>query len=163
MCKYLPSLFLGTLLLGAAACNHPDDSNLIGAEEGGEHGFDAQWPDHVPQVIDFEIHVKGLLEIMCLECHNSVDAERNAGFNMETRELMMTTGRTPPAIVPGQPENSLFLEVLEFGHDHPMNMPPAPDKIWGKRREILERWIRQGAVWPEDVRMIRPQDWPDQE
>lgn len=119
------------------------------------------WPSRVPEEIVFKRDVKPLLEMQCLECHNSKDATQNAGFNLETRHLAMTTGRKPSAIRPGDPESSLLIQVLELDVNHPTNMPPAPDKIWGARMEILKKWIKQGAKWPENVRMVRPQDWAE--
>ena len=122
---------------------------------------DPAWPTRVPDEIDFVRDVKPMLEIRCLECHNTIDAAKYAGLNLETRKLAMTTGRTPPVIRPGDPENSLFITVLKLDHMHPTNMPPVPDKIQGPPLKIFEKWIRDGAEWPEDVRLVRPQDWAE--
>jgi hypothetical protein len=94
-----------------------------------------------------------------MECHNSKDAGRNAGLNLETRKLAMSSGRTPPVIRAGDPKNSLFIQALLLDVAHPISMPPAPDKIWDARLRILEKWIRDGADWPESIRLVRPQDW----
>ena len=128
---------------------------------GPDISDDPAWPTRVPDEIDFVRDVKPILEIRCLECHNTKDAAKYAGLNLETRKLAMTTGRTPPAIRPGDPDNSPFITVLKLDHMHPTNMPPAPDKIRGAPLEIFEKWIRDGAPWPEDVRLVRPQDWPE--
>ncbi|MEM7386702.1 MAG: c-type cytochrome domain-containing protein [Verrucomicrobiota bacterium] len=127
----------------------------------GDKPFDPFAPAYVPDRIVFEVHLKPLLEIECVQCHNSVDANENARFNLETRKLALTTGTRAPAIKPGDPENSLLVQVLELDGTHPLNMPPAPDKIWGNRMEILKKWIAQGAIWPENVRLVRPQDWAE--
>lgn len=37
-------------------------------------------------------------------------------------------------------------------------MPPTLNKIWGIRMEILRRWIAEGAVWPEDIRLVHPRE-----
>ena len=102
---------------------------------------------------------KPILETQCLECHNSKDALRHAGLNLETLKLAMTTGRQPPVIKPGDPKNSLLIQAMENPATHPVNMPPSPDKLWGTRMKILKKWIREGADWPEEIRLIRPQDW----
>ena len=39
-------------------------------------------------------------------------------------------------------------------------MPAAQEKVGGVRLAILEKWISQGAEWPNDVRLVRPQDIP---
>lgn len=116
------------------------------------------WPTKVPHVVNFDRHLKQMLEVECVQCHNSIDASTNAGLNLETRQLAMTTGRRPPVIVPGKPDESLLVQVLLLDPNHPTNMPPAPDKVRGARLKLLKKWIRQGAQWPDDVRLRRPQD-----
>jgi hypothetical protein len=129
-------------------------------QTGAHHYAESRiYPTRVPEKIDFARDVRPIIESQCLECHNSKDARHNAGLNLETRQLSMRTGRQPPVIRPGDPKNSLFIRALKLDAVHPISMPPAPDKIWDARLEILEKWIQTGAEWPEDIRLIRPQDW----
>ena len=127
----------------------------------GDPDYDPAWPQRVPWTINFERDVKPMMEIRCLECHNHIDAKDNGFLNLETRKDAMTTGRHAPVIRPGDPENSYFIRVIETNHGDASGMPPSPDKIWGVRMKILKKWIRQGAVWPEEVRLTRPQDWAE--
>ena len=113
----------------------------------------------MPRDVVFERDVKPILEIECLQCHNTKDAAQNAGLSLETRAQALTSGRSAPVIIPGKADQSLLVKVLQFKGDHPMNMPPAPDKIWGERLEMIKQWINEGAAWPEEVRLVRPQDW----
>jgi len=131
------------------------------AGQPGAHNYPENrlYPNRVPEKIDFARDVRPILETQCLECHNSKDARRNAGLNLETRKLAMTSGRQPPVIRPGDPKNSLLIQALRLDAAHPISMPPAPDKIWDARLKILEKWIRDGAAWPENIRLVRPQDW----
>ncbi len=99
--------------------------------------------------VDFEAEIKPMLELRCLQCHNSETAQDFADLNLETRELAMTTGRNPPVINAGNGEGSLLYQTLKLGTDHPMAMPPSPDKIWEETLEKIRRWIDQGAEWPE--------------
>lgn len=126
----------------------------------GAHNYpdNRLYPSRVPEKIDFARDIRPIIESQCLECHNSKDARHNAGLNLETRKHAMTSGRQPPVIRPGDPENSLFIRALRLDAAHPISMPPAPDKIWDARLKILEKWIRDGAEWPENIRLIRPQD-----
>ena len=113
----------------------------------------------MPREVVFQRDVQPILEIECLQCHNSKDAAKNGGLNLETRQLAFTTGKSAPVILPGNADGSLLIKVLKLEGDHPMNMPPAPDKIRGERLEIVKQWIDEGAAWPDDVRLVRPQDW----
>lgn len=108
----------------------------------------------------FITKIKPILELRCLECHNDLDAPDNAGLSLQTRNAAMTTGRSGGALKPGDPDGSLLLKVLSYGHDHPIAMPPSPDKLWDDKKKLIHDWIEDGAVWPEPPRgrLIRPQD-----
>lgn len=131
--------------------------------DGGSQFQDdaALWPKRVPAGrISFQKHVKPLLEDQCLECHNHVDGENFAGLNLETRSSAFNSGRNAPVIVPGAPDKSLLIQVLKLDSKHPTSMPAAQEKVEGVRLAILEKWIQQGAEWPSEVKLIRPQDLP---
>lgn len=151
-------LFTALALLFLAGCHAPEVDAKEPDKEPEEIGLPT-WPSKVPKgKIDFEKHVRPILIINCLECHNTKDAKDNGNFVLETKKLAMTTGTTPPALIPGKPDESLMLKVLTLEIAHPKSMPPAPDKIWGIRMEILRRWIKDGAEWPEDVRLVHPRE-----
>ncbi len=147
------------LLIGVVLPACREEGGIVDdLEEAPELGSPT-WPVEVPQgKIDFKKHVRPLLIINCLECHNSVDAAKNGNFILETRKLAMTTGATPPAIIPGNPDQSLLIKVLTLDPLHQKAMPPAPDKIWGVRMEILRKWITEGADWPESVKLVHPRE-----
>ncbi len=144
------SLFASAMLLSVSSCKQ---------EVVTEAEPYPSWPSKVPDgKIDFEKNVRPILIINCLECHNSESAPQNGNLNLETRELALTTGVHPPVIVPGSPDDSLLIKVLTIDGAHFGSMPPAPDKIWGVRMEILRRWIEEGAKWPKSVRLVHPRD-----
>ncbi|MCB1094375.1 MAG: hypothetical protein KDN22_02240 [Verrucomicrobiae bacterium] len=154
--KCLVSTLLITLAVALLSqCQSLQDSSSVPYEK------DVLWPDRVPDGrISFQNNVKPLLEDQCLECHNHVDARNFAGLNLETRHSALNSGRNAPVIVPGDPQNSLLIQVLKLDSKHPVSMPAAQEKIEGVRLAILEKWIQQGADWPENVRLLRPQDKP---
>jgi hypothetical protein len=105
----------------------------------------------------FRDDVAPILELRCLECHNR--QYKFAGLNLETRELALKGGRSGPAIIPGDPQNSLLIKVLLLGHEHPTAMPPTPDKLPEEDQRTLHDWIKQGGEWPagEAGRLVPPQ------
>ncbi len=154
LCFLCVPILFGILL---ASCR--EDDGIVDDLEVSEDVSSPTWPTEVPKGrIDFKKHVRPLLIINCLECHNSRDASKNGNFILETREQAMTTGLTPPAIVPGDPDKSLLISVLTLDPIHQKAMPPAPDKIWGVRMEILRKWISEGADWPESVKLVHPSE-----
>ena len=118
------------------------------------------WPSKVPDgKIHFKKHVRPILVVNCLECHNNEKAAQNGNLSLETRKMAMTTGINPPVLKPGDPDGSLLIQVLKNPDAaHHRAMPPTPDKIWGIRMEILRRWIAEGADWPTNVPLEHPAD-----
>lgn len=158
MKRIVISALLPIFLMPCACERSPEPSEELVAAEDSDWP-DPTWPDRVPEgPIDFKKHVRPLLIINCLECHNVRDAKNNGNFVLETRESAMTTGTAPPAIRPGDPDNSPLITVMSLDPLHLRAMPPTPDKIWGVRMEILRRWIAEGADWPEDVKLVHPSE-----
>ncbi|MCF7786849.1 MAG: hypothetical protein K9N47_12050 [Prosthecobacter sp.] len=110
-----------------------------------------------PQEVDFVGEVKPLLETRCLECHQHQYV--CAGLNLETRSLAMKGGRSGAVILPGSPHQSLLYKVLLLGHESPVAMPPTPEGMEQEGTQILHDWIQQGAKWPDNVRLVPPQEW----
>ncbi|MEZ5327232.1 MAG: c-type cytochrome domain-containing protein [Verrucomicrobiales bacterium] len=152
-----PSLIMRTILVGAAAlltnCASVDNSAPPAA------GSTAT-PLPLRDDTVFMTQIKPLLELRCLECHNDKDAKDYAGLSLQTRQSAMTSGRSGGVLRPGDPDGSLLLRVLSYGHEHPVAMPPSPDKLWDDKKKLIHDWIKDGAVWPEPPRgrLIRPQD-----
>lgn len=110
-----------------------------------------------PQEVDFVSEVKPLLETRCLECHQHQYI--CAGLNLETRKLAMKGGRSGAVILPGSPHQSLLYKVLLLGHESPVAMPPTPEGMEQEGAKLLHDWIKQGASWPDNVRLVPPQEW----
>lgn len=109
------------------------------------------------EAVDFVSQVKPLLESRCLECHHRRYV--CAGLNLETKALAMKGGRSGRVIIPGAPHQSLLYKVLLLGHESPVAMPPTPEGVEREELKLLHDWILQGAPWPEEVRLVPPQDW----
>lgn len=97
----------------------------------------------------FESAIRPVLVQHCYECH-SADAqsrgELQAGLRLDSRQGLLAGGDTGPAVLPGDPENSLLLAAMRRETDH---MPPAgrlPDAVIDK----FAQWIARGAPDPRD-------------
>ncbi len=105
--------------------------------------------------VDFLTEVKPLLENYCLRCHNT--GTLLGDLNLETRKLALAPGRGGPFIVPGEPKASKFYQVLKLQEGNKEAMPPEKHRMSEEQREIIYRWIEQGAKWPSDSRgTLRP-------
>lgn len=150
------SISLTVSLLFLSSCRESNQAGGAGAPPE-DIGLPT-WPDRMPETLNFKKHVRPILVINCLECHNPKDAPKNMGLNLQTKKAAMTSGVNAPVIIPGDPDKSLLIQMLKRNPSHEWAMPPTPDRIWGVRLQILERWIREGAQWPDDLVLEHPAD-----
>ncbi len=92
----------------------------------------------------FETRIRPLLAENCFVCHTTT---RLGGLDMKSREALLKGGNSGPAIIPGQPEQSLLIQVVEYKHPR-LKMPPA-GKLKDGDIAALAAWVKSGAVWPE--------------
>jgi mono/diheme cytochrome c family protein len=93
----------------------------------------------------FEIHARPLLVTHCIHCHG--EAKQEAGLNLATRAGILAGGDSGPAVVPGEPEESLLLEALR--HES-FEMPPT-GRLDDEAIAGIERWVAAGAAWPAET------------
>ena len=89
--------------------------------------------------LTFEKQVRPILKAHCFQCHGEA-GKTEAKLDVRLKRLLEKGGETGPAIVPGQPEQSLLLKRIESGE-----MPPVERKLTPAERDVLRRWIAGGA------------------
>ncbi|HAB19793.1 MAG TPA: DUF1553 domain-containing protein [Verrucomicrobiota bacterium] len=95
------------------------------------------------QELHFLERVQPLLQRRCVSCHGPDKV--TGGLRMDSRPALLRGGDSGPALVPGQPSQSLLLQaVLHTKAD--LEMPPK-DRLSPTDVAVLERWIREGAPW----------------
>ena len=92
----------------------------------------------------FEGKVRPLLEAHCVQCHGS--GKQKAGLRVDSRGAMLRGGDSGPVLEPGKPSTSRLIEVLQ--HNGDVAMPPRR-KLADGEIDILTRWVRAGADWPD--------------
>jgi len=100
----------------------------------------------------FETKVRPVLAKNCFTCHT---ATRMGGLEMVSREALLKGGASGPAIVPGEPDRSLLVQAVRYGHEK-LKMPPT-GKLAEAEIADLAAWVKSGAVWPEAPAGITPQ------
>ncbi len=105
--------------------------------------------------VKFLTEVKPILEYYCLRCHNT--GLLLGDLNLETRKLAFAPGEAGAFIIPKQPEASKLYHVLQLKEGSKEAMPPEKHRMTKGERELIYRWIKQGADWPKDSRgTLRP-------
>jgi mono/diheme cytochrome c family protein len=88
--------------------------------------------------------VRPLLASRCWSCHGPDKAE--GGLRLDSRDAAIKGGDTGPALVLGEPDQSLMLMAIKRTHKV-LEMPPK-EKLSTSDIDTLERWIQNGAPWP---------------
>ena len=91
----------------------------------------------------FEAKIRPVLVTHCGKCHASTAEKLRGGLRLDSREGLRLGGDSGPAIVPGQPDESLLLRAIRY-RDEDLQMPPKgklPDAVVAD----FEAWIRMGA------------------
>jgi mono/diheme cytochrome c family protein len=113
---------------------------------------DADWPEDVTlKRIDkvFFSMVASVFQRSCLKCHAKDKAE--AGVRLDNRKDAFKGGKKGATIVPFDPAASSVFTSLASPSVHDKNPPRLlSDEDIG----FIKEWIRQGAVWPEDMESI---------
>lgn len=87
----------------------------------------------------FEKHVRPILKQHCFHCHGE-EEETGGGLDLRLRRFLSVGGDSGAAIVPGNPNESLLVEVLNSGQ-----MPEGKDKLPEEQIDLIAKWIKQGA------------------
>ena len=94
---------------------------------------------------DFDKDVVPVLAARCLDCHSGADPK--GGFDLARKDAV--TG-AKGAVVAGKPEASeLWRRISHAADDERMPPPESGKSLSGPQRELLRRWIAEGAVWRE--------------
>ncbi|MBL9160458.1 MAG: PSD1 domain-containing protein [Verrucomicrobiales bacterium] len=98
--------------------------------------------------VDFEKEIRPIFEARCLDCHDRETLK--GGIGLETYyHAQLPTDAGEPLFVPGQPDHSVLLHVVKET-DPEKRMPPKGKPLDPAEIDLLERWIGEGAVWPDD-------------
>ncbi len=95
--------------------------------------------------IAYDTDVRPILEANCFECHGP--EKQKSGLRLDLQEIALVGGDSGPAIVPGDADNSLLVQLVS-GQDPERHMPPKGDPLTAEQVASLKAWINAGASWP---------------
>ena len=129
---------------GAVASGEVRPAFAVGGQAGGE--------------IDFSRDVLPILSNSCYLCHGpdqeSQEAQ-DAGFRLDLREEAIAF----EAIVPGDPEASILMDVITSTRSSRVMPPPESHKprLTEAQVQTLRRWIEQGAEYADHWAFVPPE------
>ena len=152
-------LSLGFVAITLFACNEVPPSSQV---------------QRIPEQVDFNFHVKPILSDRCFACHGPDEKARKANLRLDVAETAFAALDSMGehfAIIPGDPDQSELVHRI-YHSDPELLMPPPESKLslTDFEKEVLQKWIKQGAEWKEHWAFIPPQqpelpvvsrsDWP---
>ncbi len=110
-------------------------------------GITAYYVSNKPQKIDYSTQIKPILNKNCISCHGGV--KKQGGFSLLFQEEALgKTESGKPAIIPGHPEQSSFIQRLH-SKDPEEKMPYQRPALSEEEIELLTTWVKEGANWGE--------------
>ncbi|WP_053333675.1 PSD1 and planctomycete cytochrome C domain-containing protein [Gemmatimonas phototrophica] len=121
----------------------------------------APWPEAAPKIVlaasvsgeaeggmtpgarIFANKVRPVLEQKCFACHTN---EERGGLRLDSRERILKGGGRGPAVIPGNPEQSLIISALRHEREE-LRMPRNAAKLSDAEIQGFVEWIQAGAEW----------------
>ncbi|MEX0361972.1 MAG: c-type cytochrome domain-containing protein, partial [Allomuricauda sp.] len=113
----------------------------------------------MPKQVDFNFHIRPILVQNCYLCHGPDPSSRKADLRLDTYEGATAALKEGGfAIVPGKPGQSELMFRINHEHEDKIMPPPETNSILTQReKDLLEKWIKQGAEWKPHWSFIQPQ------
>lgn len=107
----------------------------------------------VPAKIEFNRDVQPILSDNCFYCHGNDPKHREADLRLDIRDEAVKA----EAFIPGKAAKSeLVSRILTTDEDDLMPPPDSHKKLTQRQKEILKKWIDQGAVYQQHWSYEKP-------
>lgn len=114
----------------------------------------------LPEVVDFNYHVKPILSDRCYQCHGPDEKSRKAGLRLDIESLAFSkleSGKR--AFSAGNLYKSESARrILHQDPDIVMPPPEANLQLTQREKAMILKWIEQGAEWKEHWSFLPPQN-----
>lgn len=97
--------------------------------------------------VSFKDDVLPIFKLYCVSCHHAPDGEgyRASGLDLSTYQNVMKGTKYGPMIVPGNPEYSNLMWLLDWRASPQLRMPHGKKQLPVGERDLIRTWIQQGA------------------
>jgi hypothetical protein len=111
--------------------------------------------------LDFNRDIQPILSENCYHCHGPDKAERKGGLRLDEEKAAKETKDGLTAILAGKSADSEVIKrILSHDPDEVMPTPKSNRRLTEKQKEILKRWIDEGAVWGKHWAFVRIESPP---
>ena len=111
--------------------------------------------------LSFTRDVRPILSDHCYACHGPDAHAREANLRLDRRESALGSNEQDAAIVPEHPELSeLFRRIQSSDVDEIMPPPTTNKPLTAEEKQILTKWIAQGAPYAQHWSFVTPRRVP---
>ncbi|MFN8356164.1 MAG: DUF1553 domain-containing protein [Spirosomataceae bacterium] len=154
MKRYYPLLILSVLLtahfLTSCGPSIPDEIQKASA--------------HLPDEVDFNLHIKPLLSDRCFKCHGPDKNNQKAGLRLDTPDgayaaltAEHSNRKANVAILPGDLKGSeVFHRIISTDTSYMMPMPSSNLSLSNEDKALIVKWIQQGGVYKKHWSLLAP-------
>ena len=90
--------------------------------------------------VTFERDIRPILKAHCFHCHGEGEKAKG-GVDLRLRRLMLGRSDSGTVLVPGKPDESQLIHMVESGE-----MPKGEKKLTPEQIQKLRRWVETGAA-----------------
>lgn len=133
-------LIVATLAISLSGCNSSRFDQYVEVKQ-----------DSLPEIVDYNIHIRPILSDRCFNCHGPDGNKRKAGLRLDNAEgayAALASNGSKHGITPGDLGNSeVFARMVT--DDPGLKMPTLESNMSLSPLEIamIGKWIKQGAVY----------------
>ncbi len=107
------------------------------------------------EAVSFNRDIRPILAETCFHCHGPDPGSRKADLRLDREESFF--GKSETLVVRGRPEASpLYQRISSTDADERMPPPDAHKQLKPEQKELIRRWIAEGAVWQAHWSFIAP-------
>jgi len=113
-------------------------------------GFVPSGPGHeaiaAEAKLSFKADVLPVLKNRCVACHTpGGEGTTASGLDLTTFQGVMTGTKYGPMVIPGNPDYSNLMWLLDWKASPQLRMPHGKEQLPVSERDTIRGWIRQGA------------------
>ncbi len=98
--------------------------------------------------IEFNRDIRPILSDNCYACHGPDSGARKAGLRLDTEEGAKSKRKGNTAVVSGNAmQSELYKRIVSVDAHEQMPPPKSNKKLDEKQKELIKKWIEQGANW----------------
>ncbi len=115
-------------------------------------------PLRTSPAVSFSRDIRPILSENCFACHGPDESNLKGGLRLDRREDLFTRRGPHAPVVAGKPEASrIWVRIAATNPQHRMPPPSSHKQLKPEQKELIRRWILQGAPYEAHWAFVAPQ------